>query len=197
MSANENEIELLETLLDGELADEQADSLRKRIAVEPALAAQWNQLRLNRDARRQAWRTMEPDDAKVAALVSSVRAAVRKDEVWSRRSRALKYVSGLAACLAMGFIFGRFAPTGDDDAGNGVIFGTSRGTVQEVVDLPAHAVSGAGGYKVLLTDSNGNVLGEQRFPTFDEAREFTRDLGKMQRRNQSRNSDTKLIKGEF
>lgn len=197
MPADEHEIELLETLLDGELNDAEATPLRRRIAAEPSLAAEWERLRLGRETRRQAWRAMEPDDAAVAALVSSVRTAVRKDEIWTRRSRALKYVSGLAACLAMGFVFGRFSPMGPDSNGNGVIFSTPRGSVQEVMDGPSHPISGTGGYKVLLTDSNGNVLGEQRFPTFDEAREFTRDLGRMQRRNQSRNSDTMLIKGEF
>lgn len=195
---SEQDLELLESLLDGEAAEDVAAMLRRRIASEPALALAIAELRAQRDARRDSWQQFEPSEIEVNRLVASVRSAVRKDEVWTRRLGALRYVSGAAACLMLGFIFGRYIPGEEYERTNGVMFSTPRGGVQEVMDQrPSHAVSGSGGYKVLLTDSYGNVLGEQRFGTFDEAREFTKDLGRLNRRNQSRNDDVMLIKGEF
>ena len=204
----EHEIERLEELLDGEMPDAEASALRARIASEPALSVAFEQLRVERDIRRQMWRALEPGDAQVVSLVSNVRTAVRKDELRTKRSRALRYVSGLAACLLLGFLFGRFVPFGDAasrDRGTGVIFdNSSSGTgAMEVMNNANRAgrQPAPGGFKVLLTDNYGNVLGEQRFNSFDEAREFTKDLGSMQRRNQQspRNAgnDVMLIKGEF
>jgi hypothetical protein len=205
---HEHDIEGLEELLDGEMPDADANALRARVAAEPALSAAFERLRAERDIRRQMWRAFEPDESQIFTFVSVIRTAVRKGELRLKRARALRYVSGLAACLLLGFLFGKFVPFGNvtpRDRGTGIIFDNSSagGGAMEVLNNGNRAARQAvpGGFKVLLTDSYGNVLGEQRFNSFDEAREFTQDLGRMQRRNQQppRNAgnDVKLIKGEF
>jgi hypothetical protein len=212
--SNEQDLEQLEAMLDGELPDAEAAALRARVASEPALAEALERSRGARDMRALVWRAMEPRDAQVAALVHNVRAGVRRDAVWNTRLRALRYVSGLAACIALGFMMGRFLPYGTTEGregGNGIVFESGRGAMQEVMDTrPAQQPPRSSGFKVLLTDNFGRVIAEQRFETFNEAREFTDDLRSAQNRYaapgqrqpqpqqpQPRVSDTIFIKGEF
>jgi hypothetical protein len=209
----EHDLEQLEALLDGELSVDDEHALRERIAAEPALAEALDRLRAQRDLRALVWRAAEPSEARAATLVSSVRGAIRRDQLWDRRLRALRYVSGLAACVALGFLMGRFLPYGATSAnqGNGIVFETGRGPVQEVVDTrSAQPQPRTSGFRVLLTDNYGRVIAEQRFDTFNEARDFTEDLRRAQNRYnapatrqpqpqqpQPRVSDTFFIKGEF
>jgi anti-sigma factor RsiW len=206
--SNEHDLEQLETLLDGELPDHEAAALRARVASEPALAEALDCLRGERDMRALVWRAMEPRDAQVSTVVNNVRAEIRRDEAWNGRLRALRYVSGLAACLVLGFMMGRFLPYGAaQDQGNGIVYEPGRGPMQEVMDTrPAPARQN--GFKVLLTDNFGRVIAEQRFETFNEAREFTDDLRNAQNRyavppqrqpqqQQPKVNDTIFIKGEF
>lgn len=209
---HEHDLEQLDALLDGELSAADAAALRSRIAADPALTEMLERLRGERDVRALVWQSVEPRDAQVAALVNGVRAGIRRDAVWDKRLRALRYVSGLAACIALGFMLGRFLPYGTSeggDGGNGIVFETGRGAMQEVVDR-GPAQPRQSGVKVLLTDNFGRVIAEQRFETFNEAREFTDDLRNAQNRyatppqrqpqqqqQQPKVSDTFFIKGEF
>jgi anti-sigma factor RsiW len=208
---HDHDVEQLEALLDGELTDHEAAALRARVASDPALAEALDRLRGERDMRALVWRAMEPRDAQVTAVINSVRAGVRRDQAWNNRLRALRYVSGLAACIMLGFMLGRFLPYGASDgrAGNGIVYEPGRGAMQEVMDTRSAAQQRHNGFKVLLTDNFGRVIAEQRFETFNEAREFTDDLRSAQNRyaapaqrqppqqQQPRVSDTIFIKGEF
>ena len=210
---SEHDLEQLEALLDGELSVDDEYALRQRIDAEPPLAEAFDHLRAQRDLRSLVWRAAEPNEAKIATLVGSVRGAIKREEVWNRRSRALRYVSGLAACVLIGFMMGRFLPYGatTENPGNGIVFETGRGPVAEVLDTRvAPPQPRTSGFKVLLTDNYGRVIAEQRFDTFNEARDFTEDLRRAQNRYnaptqrqpqpqqpQPRVSDTFFIKGEF
>jgi hypothetical protein len=195
----EHDLESLEALLDDELPELDMDALRRRVASDPELAATFEAIRAQRSLRQQHWQALEPRDADVATLVSTVRSTIRKQELWAGRQRVIRYVSGLAACITLGFLVGRYVPYGslsDPDRGTGVVFQPAPGAMQEVTFRPSQ-----NGYKVLLTDGNGRVIAEQPFRTFDEAREFTEDLGRLQ--NQSRGvrpmrvSDTIYTKDQF
>ena len=210
---SEHDLDQLETLLDGELTVDEEFALRQRITVEPALAAALERLRAERDLRSLVWRAVEPGEAHVTKLVSNVRGAIRRDEVWNTRRRALRYVSGLAACILVGFLMGRYLPYGttSEKQGNGIVFESGRGPIAEVMDTRApQSQPRTSGFKVLLTDNYGRVIAEQRFDTFNEARDFTEDLRRAQNRYnapatrqpqpqqpQPRVSDTFFIKGEF
>ena len=201
---SEQDLELLEMLLDGELSDEHADELRRRIGQDPQMAQAMDRLRGEREVRQQIWRGLEPQEHELATLVSRVRGEIRRDQAWSRRARTLRYVSGLAACIVIGFIFGRFLPYGPNgskpDRGSGVVFDVGPGPVQEVSDDRStfNARPRPGEFKVLLTDSLDRVIAEQRFNTLDEAREFTDDLNRLQNRTRPmRVSDTIFRKDQF
>jgi hypothetical protein len=210
---SEHDLDQLETLLDGELSVDEEYALRERIAAEPALAEALERLRAQRDLRSLVWRAVEPGEAHVATLVSNVRGAIRRDQVWNTRRRALQYVSGLAACILVGFLMGRFLPYGTtgENQGNGIVFESARGPIAEVMDTrAAQPQPRTSGFRVLLTDNYGRVIAEQRFDTFNEARDFTEDLRRAQNRYnapatrqpqpqqpQPRVSDTFFIKGEF
>lgn len=212
---SEHDLEQLEALLDGELTVDEEYALRERAAAEPALAEALDRLRAQRDLRSLVWRAAEPNEAQVGTVVSSVRGAIRRDQAWNIRLRAMRYVSGLAACVLVGFLMGRFLPYGttNENQGNGIVFETERGPVAEVMDtqpIQPQPQPRTSGFRVLLTDNYGRVIAEQRFDTFNEARDFTEDLRRAQNRYnapatrqpqpqqpQPRVSDTFFIKGEF
>jgi hypothetical protein len=102
----ENDLEILEGWLDGELPDEQSDQLRRRIAEEPQLAQAVDRLRSERQMRSQCWQVLEPSDAEVETLIANVRRDVQQDEIWNLRLGALRKVSGVAASIAVVFMAG-------------------------------------------------------------------------------------------
>lgn len=196
MSVSEQDLELLETLLDGELSQSEADALQERLGSDPQLSAVLEQIRAQRDQRRAVFQSAEPQDAEVTALVARVSTAIRREDAWTGRLRALRYVSGLAACITVGFLIGRFMPYGAvSPDGNGIVFDAVPGPMQAVSYSPVE-----GPYRVLLTDAYGRVIAEQPFTTLDEAREFTEDLSRSQSPSQVRPmrvSDTIYTKGQF
>src|SRR2546421_4950261 len=53
------DLQLLEALLDNELTSEQGEQLRKRLAVEPALAAELEKMRAEREGREGMYLSWE------------------------------------------------------------------------------------------------------------------------------------------
>jgi hypothetical protein len=106
MAVTDQELELMEQWLDGELPEGQAEALRARISGEPELAQVVDRLRGDRKMRAAIFSALEPANHDVDALINNVRRAVRKEEVWGSRMRILRNVSGVAAALAMVFFAG-------------------------------------------------------------------------------------------
>jgi hypothetical protein len=102
MSVSEHDLELLETWLDGELADEQVDALRRRLSHEPALAQMADQLRADRQLRASAWQGLDRG-GDIESLIARVRRDNRKQEVWTSRLQTLRQVSGIAAAIVLMF----------------------------------------------------------------------------------------------
>jgi hypothetical protein len=105
----ENDLEILETWLDGELPDEQVEQLRRRIADEPELAQAIDQLRGERQLRSQCWQTFESSNADVETLIASVRRNVQREEMWNFRLGTLRRFSGIAASITVVFMAGWLA----------------------------------------------------------------------------------------
>src|SRR5438105_14557827 len=99
MALSDSDLELLECYLDEELPWQQAESLRRRLSAEPELADAMEQIRFEREARKQFFAALDPDEASAARLMSSVQRSVNRELLWGKRARALRAVSGLAACL--------------------------------------------------------------------------------------------------
>ena len=106
MAVTDQDLELMEQWLDGELPEGQTEALRARISSEPEMGQVLDRLRGDRHMRSQIFAALEPTNHDVDALINNVRGAVRKEEVWAWRYRALRQVSGIAAAVAMVFTAG-------------------------------------------------------------------------------------------
>ena len=104
---NDQDIQLLESYLDDELTSRELESLRQRLSAEPYLSAAIDELRSQREMRQSFFAACQPDEASVQRLIQSAKRQATRETVWGERNRALRWVSGLAACLVFGFVAGR------------------------------------------------------------------------------------------
>jgi len=223
MALSEADLELLDSYLDDELPPEQAEALRKRLSTETELTEAMDQVRFERDARMQFFSALEPDKGAVDRLVDGICRKVDRELLWTRRARALRSVSSIAACLLVGFFGGyvfRGTPTATQNAGfspsqpqsvaNGVsanreiVFPDNNNRIPAVPTMPRNGANAPGssqlvGYEVKLTDDAGNVVGVQRFPTYEQARDFLNDVTRTRGRehNQLGNGGVRLIGEQF
>jgi len=110
-AVSDQDLELLEAWLDGELSDAQVEDLRRRLSSEPQLSAVVDRLRNDRQMRSAVWQSINYSNHDVDHVINNVRVAVRRDEVWTSRLRALRQVSGIAAAIAMVFTAGWISAT--------------------------------------------------------------------------------------
>jgi len=153
---NETDLELLETYLDGELPMSEAEGLWRRLAIERELSAELDRLRASRASRIEIWGSGEPTDLETAIFVNQVKNIIRKRHGLETVRRALIYVTAAAACIAIGFNIGWVAH----------VPGPASVAQSASPDLSA----------VAIHDTNGNLVGVQRFATPQEASDFARDL---------------------
>lgn len=148
MSLSETDIELLESYLDDELSAMELDSLRKRLSSEPALATAMDELRGQREMRRQFFVACDPEEMSIERLVGSVRQDMNREMVWRERSRVLGRLGSLAACLLVGFFVGRGMHN------SGVMPVASHNSVashNEKISAPAEMVAGVGPTDIVRT----------------------------------------------
>jgi S1-C subfamily serine protease len=132
-AVTEQDLDLLEEYLDGELAPDEADRVRARLTGEPQLAAALEDIRSQRDIRAALWRENEPSEGEAQAFAARVVTAARKQDNWTRIGRYARFGSAAAACLLVGFFAGWLGR----DKGSGVAIGQIGPTpVFEVVDGP-------------------------------------------------------------
>jgi hypothetical protein len=195
MSLSELDLELLETYLDGELAEDEATALRARLAGQPSLTAALDELRQQRELRQEVYASMEcaSDGSTADQINRALRAAMTREIVWSRRWRLIRRFSAAAACLAVGLFAGWFA------RGN---LSTNRPVTDRDTTLVSNELVGQprrpGGFNVQLTDDSGRVIAVQQFDSLNDAREFSNDLFRWQnKQRQMRNRDVRLIGDDF
>jgi hypothetical protein len=173
MSLSDSDLELLESHLDGELTVAEDEALRERMNLEPELASVLEQMRGERDARRLALASMEPDDASVERFNRYASREIQRldrESFWQRTSKTLRIVSAAAACLVIGFSIGRIADSGVLNRQPGELAGAPGN------DPNSNIV------EVVLTDDSGRELGVQRFPSRQKANEFIHDCESLQQR---------------
>lgn len=166
----EMDVEYLEAYLDGELPAEDVNILRGRLAHEPELAAELEQLFQERSLRGSLFASFEADadDRAVERVMARVHGKAQnpRRHVWL--AHAMRLSGAAAACLAVGFLAGWL--------------GRSR---PNVAQQPAPAVSHAQlTYDVAVRDDSGTVMGVQKFTSFEEAQEFREDLQRWQQRQE-------------
>jgi anti-sigma factor RsiW len=185
MSVSDEQIELLESYIDGELPAGDEDSLRRRLEAEPALASALETLRQERDLRMVAWQSCEPSEASVKRLIARVDAAVDRHNAWAYRIARYRIPFAAAACIIVGFMVG-YVGRGPQPAnlGNG---GDSVASAPNVVQSPAVAgintVSNPLDQPVDLPIVNeyGQQVAVQHFNTRREAEKFIEDLNRWQK----------------
>ena len=191
--------DLLEAHLDGELAPAEAEALGRRLAVDARLAAALEELRAERAVRRAVWGAYEPSDAEAAAVAAGAVAAAVRDGRWQHVARVARLATAAAAVVLIAFAGGWVArgrlgadqavPAVHSSGGGGARpFASTGGGV------------GAGSFPVALTDESGRIIAVQHFDDPQSARQFADDVGRWQSRPQRRAPQAEPfvpVSGEF
>jgi hypothetical protein len=174
----DTDLELLEAYLDDGLSDQDLARVALRLSKEPALATELDELRGQRDARKQFFASLEPKDGEVERLLGRIDESIRRRAWWHRQTAWGKWATAAAACLIFGFATGWLGrgPTANPVSNPG---GTS---IAGPMGAPAGNAPKNPGYDVVLTNEAGQRMAVQHFETLEKAKEFQEDLKNWQER---------------
>lgn len=200
----ESDLELLEMYLDDALSDGELAAMAQRIAEEPELAAELENLRVQRELRSRVWAALEPGDAAVERLLGRVDESVRRRTNLERQLRWGRWIGAAAACILVGFTtgyMGRGGSSGEQGSAN-IAMNSNNQIVQgmQVADSGGHInfVGKVPTAQVQLTDDSGKVIAVQPFESMDKANEFVSDIQAWQdRQKQMQNGNVVLMGGKF
>jgi hypothetical protein len=186
MAVNENDLELLQAYLDGEMPMSECEGLWRRLAVEQALAAELDQMRAEVATRQVVWTSLEPGDSALAELEKNILRGARKQNLRSMSNRAFKGLATVAACLLFGFGIGWWGrdkypalnienhlAVHDPNPGSTAGFGSG-------IQSPFATAPTTGKFMVNIRDASGKLIASPQFNTYDEARQFADDFAKQQ-----------------
>jgi anti-sigma factor RsiW len=184
MVISDNDLELLETYLDGALDAAETESVRRRLRDEPQLVTALEELRGQRAARQAVWRAMEPDQATADRLTWRIRGGIAKElsspAVASPRRRwdswqIARVGSAAAACVVLGFFIGwvgrahhsnvSLQPAGEEPMAVNKTDTTSTAMPTGPISVP-------------VSDEYGRVVAFQKFDNAADARAFTEGLNR-------------------
>jgi anti-sigma factor RsiW len=207
---SEQDEELLEAYLDDALSHDEVERTARRLADEPALAAELDALRQQRRVRAAAFASLEPTEAEASAFAASVVRGIHRERMKFRMSWVTRLSGAAAACILMGlgggwYLWGRSAPSSVvqspvtpvavNTQNNSASTGNARGQIQfgnMANELPAAP------YQVELTDDHGTVVAVQKFDKLEEAQHFAQDLGQVEERRQDvQNGHVTLVSDHF
>jgi anti-sigma factor RsiW len=177
-----NDLESLETYLDGALSDGEAEALRQRLSTDADLSAALKELRLQRATRQAVWASLEPDPATAERFNWRIRGAIADQEraCESNPWRFGRIGSVAAACIVFGFFAG-WMGRGNPAAGpNATVPPSGSGETPVAIDqrttsTPTVNPSGTP-ILVPVTNEYGQVVAWQQFPNAGVAKDFTEDL---------------------
>jgi anti-sigma factor RsiW len=161
---SDTDLELLETYLDGELPMSEAEGLWRRLAKEPELSAELDQLRADRATRSSMWESCEPDEDAARLIVGRVSASVARRRWVEGLRRSMVRVAAAAACILIGVQIG-WMEHHPEQATQG----------QQLMSQVSPA-----GLLVPIHDDRGNIIGVPVFQSPQEASQFTRDVNALQ-----------------
>lgn len=178
MAVNENDLELLQAYLDGEMPISECEGLWRRLAVEEELTTELDRLRGETATRQVVWSSLEPNDDALTQLQDTILREARRQEARARVSGSLRTILTAAACVMIGIGLGWM---GHDRWG--VLWRGAAVTATQQAGYgggPGLGLGGGGKFVVTVRDSSGRVVAAPQFATFDEARQFADDLAKAQ-----------------
>jgi membrane-associated protease RseP (regulator of RpoE activity) len=103
---SEQDLDLLEEYLDGELGAQDVERVNVRLAEEPAFAAALSEIREQRGVRQALWLQLEPTEQHARQFASSTIREARKQDTWQRMARYTRFGSVAAACVLVGIFVG-------------------------------------------------------------------------------------------
>ncbi len=200
MPVTDDQLEVLEAYIDGELPADEEDTLRRRLEAEPELASTLAALRSEREVRAMLWKACEPDDTTVQRLVMRIEAEVDREVVWAHRYAKWRLPSAAAACILFGVFIGWVgrgtppvtADPGSSAMGSGVAVSTNTNPGGSLVtkiapNLPTNMppagltnVAVSNPVDVPLVDEYGRSLGVQHFKSAEDAARFIQDVSNWQ-----------------
>lgn len=160
---NTQDIELLESLIDGELDPSLVGELKSRLERESDLAAVYQGLKEERELRKQTFEALAPTAEKADRFAMEVCSMARKSELkrWSQGGGMLRMIASVAACVLVGFGVGWLSR------------GVYHPGAQQVVQTPTVQ---AEPIVVVINDSSGNPISKISFLSSDQAKQFAEDL---------------------
>lgn len=171
LSINDQQTQMLEAYLDGELSTAERAEVESRLAESQTLSARLAGLRMSRELRVQSWQSLEPVDSQVGEGIWQAIDARESRRRWFHR--ILDYRSQIAtaaACIAvflMGWQWGRNVNAMRLTSGGSYATQPVRLITQEPV-----AAEKGGPYSVRILDSEGNLVRQEFFQTSGEAQAF-------------------------
>jgi anti-sigma factor RsiW len=180
MTINENDLDLLQEYLDGEMRMAECEGLWRRLSVEPELAAELDRLRADAAIRQVVWSSLEPDESAAVVLESRIMRASRRHDLMAGLQRGLTIATTAAACILFGFTVGWFGRE-HNPAG-------AAGGSPNVVQVSNGQPEG-GRFVVDVRDGGGSV--KVPFDTLEEAKQFEEDFA--QSHNDSQDSRDSVV----
>jgi hypothetical protein len=169
---NDDDLQILESYLDGEMSPVQSEMLWRRLSSESDLSTELEKLRAEHAARQGVWVSLEPAEHSVAQLEYSIVRGARRQEILSTVSRGFGILTTAAACILMGFTIGWL---GRDRYTPGTNVGVGDNGSGSNVSIVSHDPSINTPYVVYIRDGSGHVA-QQNFSSEAEAESFARDV---------------------
>jgi anti-sigma factor RsiW len=163
MNVSDSDLSMLELMLDGELPEEAAETLRASMEHDKDLAAAWEALQGERAARLAIWHDDQPSQQRANMVASRVLRKIQHDRTWIRWGLVARLGGAVAACMVLGFGVGWY--------GRGVRPVVPTQTAQGIQGQSASA-----DYRVELTDDKGRPVAVQPFQSLDQAVQFANDV---------------------
>lgn len=170
---NEQDIELLESYLDGALEPAGADELKARLANDAELSAELGRLESDRAVRLQLWQSYEAAPESAEHILAQLRKRESHRAWYWRVLDHRERIAAAAACVAVfliGWQWGRNV--------NAYRMVPSGGNTQPVSLITQQQVPSSQGtiYEVRLNDASGKVVRVERFGTLQDAQRFIEEL---------------------
>ena len=164
---NDRDLELIEAYLDDALSPEEVERLDRRLAEDADFAATLHEQRTGRAFRLAAFQSDAPQHGEVKELSDRIITEVFRRQRQRIMGRWMRVAGALAACVLFGFVAGWLgrgrAESENVDAGVRAVH----------ADLTVDPI---GIYEVSFTDDSGNIIAQQTFSHYEQARRYADDL---------------------
>lgn len=177
MATSEDDFDLLQSYLDGELPVAECEGLWQRLAAEPELDSELQRFRIDRALRQQMWDSLEPAEHDAHRMHDHIVHAARRARTMRIVSRVGSVLTSIAACLLFGFAVGWF--------GRGHVTSPMASRSADANMVSGVTPPGAQKYVVYVRDASGNVVATQQFDSYAEAQQFANDLTRSQEMQRS------------